>query len=686
MTRDMKKLLQYILPLLLLIQPAFAQIDRSTYPAPGPAPEIKLGDAASFTLENGLKVFVVENRKLPRVAFSLVLDRDPIVEKDKVGMLNLFGEMMMGGTSNRTKDELDEEVDFIGATLSATSTSLFASSLKKNQSKILELMADVLYHPVFPEEELDKLKKQAISGLAASKDDPNSISGRLTAALNYGKDHPYGENETEATINAITVDDVKAYYDAYFKPNISYLAIVGDITADEAERLAKQHFSSWERGDVPNHSYPLPTPPAQNKIALVDRSSSVQSVVNITYPMEMKISHPDFLTTRLLNYVLGGGASSRLFMNLREDKGYTYGAYSSIGSDKLVTSFSARASVKQTATDSSIHEMIYEIKNLAENGANEEELEAAKANLSGSFGRSLESPSTIASFAINIERFGLPKDFYATYLQRLNAITVDQVNAAAKKYLKPENMYITVVGNGSEIEEKLKAFGELSRYTVMADPEKEIDLTGLDLSATEILDAYLKAIGGAEAVEKVNTLKMSMATEVQGNPIKMHVVQDGPNQLMVQKVSMMGNEVSKTLLKDGKGTVSAMGQSQTLPDEQFEYIKMSMWIVPELYYETMGYTLAVDGVRDVDGQTAYKLKITNPTGGELVNYYSVETGLKLKSEDSLSGETTYEKYGEYEGVLLPIALSVQSPMIPVPLNFEAEDVQVNVELSEEDIN
>lgn len=681
----MKKLLVYILPLLLL-QPVLAQIDRSTYPEPGPAPEIKLGDAASFTLENGLKVFVVENRKLPRVAISLVLDRDPLLEKDNAGMLGLFGEMMIGGTSNRNKDELDEEVDFIGASLSASSTSLFASSLKKNQEKILELMTDVLYNPIFPEEELDKLKKQAISGLAASKDDPNSISSRLTSALNFGKDHPYGEIETEATINAVTVTDIKNYYQTYFKPNIAYLAIVGDISSEEAENLVKNHFASWEKGDVPSHTYPLPSAPSQNKVALVDRPASVQTVVNITYPMEMKTGHPDFLTTRLLNYVLGGGASSRLFMNLREDKGFTYGAYSSIGSDKLVTSFSARASVNQTATDSAIHEFLYEIKKMVEGGVTEEELVAAKADLSGSFGRSLESPSTIASFAINTQRYGLPDDFYATYLQRLNAVTVDQVNAAAKKYLKPENMYITAVGNAKEIEEKLKVFGEVTRFTNMASPEREIDTSDFNLSATEVLDAYLTAIGGEEAAEKIKTTKINMSAEVQGNKLNMITVQDSENDVMVQRMLMGGNEMSKTLLKDGKATVSAMGQSQVLPDEQFEYLKMSMYIVPELQYETMGYTISSDGVKDIDGETVYKVLITNPTGGEVSNYYSTATGLKIRSEDSINGVISYGRYEEFEGVLLPVQLSVESPMIPFPLNFEVDDLEVNVPLTLEELN
>ena len=179
----MKKIAIVVVLMLLVAVSGFAQVDRSKLPAAGPAPEIKINEAETFTLPNGLKVFVVKNTKLPRVSFTLVLERDPILEGDKAGLSGFVGEMMMGGTKNRTKDQLDQEVDFIGASLSASSTSIFASSLKKHQGKVLELMADVLFNPVFPQEELDKLKKQSLTNLAQSKDNTNAISSRLTRAV-----------------------------------------------------------------------------------------------------------------------------------------------------------------------------------------------------------------------------------------------------------------------------------------------------------------------------------------------------------------------------------------------------------------------------------------------------------------------------------------------------------------------
>ena len=679
----MKKSTLLLIISLMFSSLGLAQIDRSKLPEPGPAPEIKLGDVATFTLNNGLKVFVVENNKLPRVAFSLVIDREPLFEGDKAGMTGFVGEMLMAGTQSRTKDQLDEDVDFIGASLSAGSTSIYASSLKKHQSKILDLMADVLYNPVFPQDELDKLKKQALTGLAAAKDNPDAISGVLTNALVYGKNHPYGENQTEETTERIAVDDIKNYYETYFKPNIAYLAIVGDIEEKEAKKLVEQYFGKWEAGQVPTPVYENPSTPSNIQVGLVDRSASVQSVIKMSYPLNMDLKSEDFLSTRVLGRILGGGASSRLFMNLREDKGFTYGAYSSIGSDKLVASFSASTSVRTEVTDSAIHEMIYEIRNIAENGITEKELEEAKANLSGSFGRSLENPSTVASFAINIARYDLPEDFYSTYLQRLNALTVDDINAAAKKYIKPDNMHITIVGNGSEIRDNLSRFGEVTSYTNRGEIAKEIAMDA-DVTAEQVIANYLEAIGGREEASAITTAKIERSAEIQGQKMVFSTIQDAPAMRFNQEVKVMGQVMQKLSIANGKATMEMGGQSQTLTDEQYEEAKMSMFIFPELHYEELGYTLELDGIQDVDGENAYKLMISNPTGSQIVNYYSVDSGLKIRSESATSGNVNYDRYETYDGVKYPVEESMQMPGVPMTIVSKVDALAFNEELTPAD--
>lgn len=663
---------------------SFAQLDRSQFPKSGPAPEINIGEAETFTLDNGLKVFVVKNDKLPRVTFTLVLERDPLFEGDKAGLTGFVGEMMTAGTKNRTKDQLDEEIDFIGASLSASSTSVFASSLKKHQGKVLELMADVLYNPVFPQEELDKLRKQTLTGLAASKDDPNAISSRLTNAMVYGKDHPYGEVETEETINNITVEDVKNYYETFFKPNISYLAIVGDMDKAEAEKVVNQYFSAWESGDVPKFTYKTPTRPEENRVALVDRSSSVQTNINIVQPVELKIGDEDYISSRLVNQILGGGSSSRLFMNLREDKGYTYGAYSSISSDKLIGQFSANASVRTEVTDSAVVQFIYELDRLVKSGVTEEELKMAKSNLSGSFGRSLESPSTIANFALNTERYNLPKDYYATYLQKLNSYTVEEINKTAADLIQPDKMYITAVGNGAEIKEKLAQFGEVEMYDNMGNPAKVIEMADASMTAEKVLENYISAIGGKDAASAIKAAKVIMAADVMGNSIQIAMTFDDANMRFGQKTMVMGNVMQSSTMMDGKGSVSAQGQTMEMSDEQYEEAKMNAFFIPELYYHAMGYSMKLDGVKDVEGTPAYKLIISNPSGANLINYYAVDSGLKIKNENEKAGDTFYSDYQEKNGVLVPMSWTMKSPMLPVPLAAKIETIEINPTLTEAD--
>jgi predicted Zn-dependent peptidase len=685
-TKEMKKIAISFVLTLFMATFAMAQVDRSQFPNAGPAPQIKIGDAETFTLENGLKVFVVKNTKLPRVSFTLVLERDPILEGDKAGMSDFVGEMMTAGTTTRSKDQLDQEIDFIGASLSASATSIFASSLKKHQGKVLELMADVLYNPVFPEAELEKLKKQSLTGLAQSKDSPDAISQRLTSALVYGKNHPYGEVATEATIGNVTVADVKQYYQTYFKPNIAYLAIVGDMDKAEAESIVKKHFGSWKKGQVPTATYPIPQRQAKNTVALVDRSSSVQTVIDIAQPLQMKIGDSDYITSRVLNEILGGGSSSRLFLNLREDKGYTYGAYSSISADKLTGSFSANASVRTEVTDSAVYEFMHEIVNLVDNGVTEEELVKAKSSIAGSFGRSLENPSTIANFALNTERYKLPKDYYATYLQKMNALTVADLNAAAKKMIDPSKLYVTVVGNGSEIKEKMAQFGEVIEYDNMGFVAKKIEMSDASVTAERVIENYLAAIGGKEKASQIKAAKVSLAANVMGTALGLSFVYDDANGRFAQKTSVAGNVMQSSIIKNGEGSVSAQGQTIQMTPEQVAAGKLSSYLLPELYYGALSYTITLDGIKDVEGTQAYKIIVKTPEGPSTINYYAVETGLKIKNEDANSGDTFYSDYQEQNGVLIPRFYTIKSPMIPVPLEAKMESLEVNPTLTDADFN
>ncbi len=265
---------------------------RSTAPKPGPAPRIQMGSYDQFELDNGLQVILVENHKLPRVSYQLFVDVPPFAEKDKTGATSIAGEMLSKGTRSRTKAELDETIDFMGARLSTNPNGMTAASLKKYNKELLELMSDVLMNPVFPEGEFDKIKKQIASGLAQQKEDPNALSANLSQMVVYGQQHPYGEFTTEKSLENIGLGDVKNYYQNWFKPNLSYLIIVGDITRAEAEPLVKQYFSKWKSDPrkAPRHDLRIyPAPGECRSFYQQARSSTIGHQRNLSRYIETRL-------------------------------------------------------------------------------------------------------------------------------------------------------------------------------------------------------------------------------------------------------------------------------------------------------------------------------------------------------------------------------------------------------------
>lgn len=680
----MKKLSIYTFFVLFSTQAAVAQVDRSNYPEPGPAPEINIGDPATFTLPNGLKVFVVENHKLPRITYSLVLDRDPILEADKAGISSLVGEMLMGGTTTRSKDELDEAIDRIGSQISVSATSASASSLKKYNGQLLELFADVLFNPSFPQGELDKLKKQLISSLTAAKDDPNSIAAIVRDAAMYGKDHPYGETETEETVARIQVDDIKKYYDTYFKPNIGYLAIVGDITVEEAKSLVNRYFADWKQADVPQHNWPAPKPSADNQVVLVNRPASTQSVIHVGYPFALKPNDPDVMATSVVSRILGGGSSGRLFLNLREDKGYTYGAYGSITPGKLTGTLNTSASVRTAVTDSAVREFVYELQRMGERTITPNELGLAKAALAGSFARSLEQPATIARFAINTEMQELPTDYYKNYLKNLDALTLDQINDIAAKYVRHHGLQITIVGKTDDFADQMNQFGTVKFYTVTGDPEVKKAITDANITAEKVIEKYIGAIGGLEKLESVNTLKSVSEAEIQGMAITIEQLIDKNAEIAIQNTKLGGQTLSRVRITPDKVTVLAQGQSQDVPAKEAAAYQTLLDIFPELAYNEKAVVLELDGITRVNGEDAYKINVTR---GDVTStdYFSVASGLKLKTESELSGVVTVENYATYDGIQLPETITVVNPMMPTPLKAVTKEVVINGRFEAEEL-
>lgn len=662
---------------------------RSTSPEAGPAREIKLGDYSSFDLANGLKVIVVENHKIPRVSYQLSLNNDPIIEGDQVGYVSMAGDLMATGTKTKTKAEIDEAIDYIGASLNTSGGGVFGSSLKKHSEKLLDIMTDVLYNPSFPKEEFDKLKTQTLSGLANVRTNPDAMAGNVASVLNYGKDHPYGEIQNEAHVKNMTLDKCKSYYDEYFKPNNAYLVIVGDITPSEAKMNAEKYFGSWESGEIPVNNYKAPVAPKGRHVAFANKDGAVQSVIRITYPVDLKPGASDLVKARVTNNILGGGIfSGRLMQNLREDKAYTYGARSSISSDELVGNFRAFASVRNAVTDSSVIEFLYEMNRMRDEPVSAEDLQLVKNSMGGSFARSLESPQTIASFARNTYRFNLPKDYYQTYLQRLDAVTVADVTAMAKKYIQPDNAYIVVAGSEDEVAENLKQFdsdGEIDFYDAFGNKkEKNEGALPEGLDGKKLVENYINALGGKDKLEAVKTIVTKMSMEVMGQKAGMEMGQKD-NTMFYSEMTMAGNLMQEQRYDGVKAKVAGMGQSQTITEgPQLESMKAQAVTFAQLNYHTDDYTLTIKGVEDVEGEKAYKLEVEKPDGKKDYEFYSVKTGLIIRNSSTQEGPggqsatitTDLSDYQEVNGVMFPHTITVNGAM-PMPLVMKVDSYEVN---------
>lgn len=663
-----------------------AQVDRSKMPEPGPAPEINLKEPQSFQLNNGLKVMVVENRKLPRVSIQLTIDNPPIFEGKKAGVSGLTGSLMGKGSKNIPKDEFNEEIDFLGAQMSFGASGAYASSLSKYFPRMMELMADAAINPNFTQEEFDKERDKIITGLKTQEKDVPAIASRVQRVLAYGKNHPYGEFTTEASINNVNLADVEGFYRDYFVPANAYLIIIGDVDFKTAKQLAEDYFTPWTKAVPPSFSFSKPRDVQYTQINFVDMPNAVQSEIAVQNLVPLKMSDADYLPALVANQILGGGGEGRLFLNLREDKGYTYGSYSSIGNDKYqVSRFRATASVRNMVTDSSIVELLKEIDRMATTPVSEKELANTKAKYAGRFIMALEKPQTIAGYALNIETENLPKDFYKTYLERLEKITVADVQNAAKKYFSSKNARVVVVGKGREILENLEKvtvkgsnipvlyFDKTGEKTVKPDYDTALPE---GLTANSIIEKYIAAIGGKDALQQLESVYMAATTEMQGMQLDLEMKKTSKNQFM-QDIKMGGNSMSKTVLNGNKGYAMGQGQRKEFTDEEISKVKEEAAPFPELNYLTNS-NISFEGAETVGDKKVYVVKVTD----NKTVYYDTDTGLKLQENTSMemqgqqvSQTILYNDYKAVSGILFPFSF-IQS-VGPQKMEFTVNEIKVN---------
>ena len=432
-----------------------AQASLKTAPKPLAPVPFNVPQAVRAELDNGLRIVIIEDSRLPLVSYRLAfLSGDADDPADSVGLTSALASMLTEGTENYSSRALAEKIERLGASISANSTDDFtvisASTLALYNSEILHLIAEIVFKPSFPENELDLYRRNAIEHLKFQRSQPNFLAGEQKARVLYG-DHPYSRLSPSASdIEKITAEALAGLHRRRFAPNNAVLIVVGDVERESILTEIREHFDGWAEVDTDVRSFSEPEPLAAPKLTVVDRPGSAQSNIVISN-LAIRRNDPDYFAVLVMNQVLGAGASSRVFMNLREEKGYTYGAYTRVDARKDAGDIEATAEVRTAVTGESLKEFFYELNRIRDEEVGEEELRDAKNFLTGVFPIRAETQEGLTNLIVAQELYGLPSDYLNTYRDHVDSITAGDVRRVAKACIHPDRMSIVIVGDAGEI-------------------------------------------------------------------------------------------------------------------------------------------------------------------------------------------------------------------------------------------
>lgn len=670
-------------------------IDRSIQPEQGDTPTIDLKEPTIFTLKNGLTVIVVENKKLPTFSVRITIDNPPSIEGDKSGLNSLSSSLFGEGSKNISKDIFNEEVDYLGATISLGMGFAYANGLSKHQDRIFELLSDAALNPNFLQDELDKEKNILITGIKSDENSPAAIAERVSSILAYSAEHPYGEYLTEESIKNVTIKDVENNYERMFRPNNAYMVVSGDVNINEIKDLVTDNFSKWKKSKKDlNNQILSPKDVSSTEINFIDMPDAVQSELRVLNITSLRSNDEDHHAALVTNYILGGAFGSYLNMNLREENGWTYGARSSIARNKWTSAtFRASTSIRNEVTDSAVVETLGEINRIRDEFVSDEMLSNAKAKYLGNFIMSTEDKSLLADFAVNIKTQDLPEDFYETFISKINNVTKEDVKRVANKYLKPENLRIVVVGKGADVADKLENIS----YKNKLIPVKYFDKYGenidkpvfkkeisSEVTVASIFQKYINKIGGSEKLAGINTISVVANVTITGAPFKPKatIKEKSPNlSSLVMSVEGMGTLMTQKFDGDN-GYMEQMGQKIPMEEDQINSSKSKKGLFEEMFLNDS--EMEILSLGPVDGKDAYKVKMIENN----FRYYDAESGLMIMTEavtqqggNTITSITKYSDYKEVDGVLYAFKREIQAG--PQKIDFEILTVTFNEEISDE---
>jgi zinc protease len=675
-----------------------AQLDRSVRPVAAAAPNVNIPESEVFQLGNGITVILSENHKIPRVSFNLVMGTEPALEKEKAGLAGFAGSMIMSGTSTLSKDELDFKIDFMGATMTASESNIFASSLTRYAPNLIEILMEVLQHANFPESEFKRLKTQSLSSLALAKSDANTMANNAVSSIVFGKNHPFGEVMTEESLNNISRMDVVDYFTRKFTPKNAYLVVVGDITRTELESMLTKTLAKWGGKEAVNYKYENDFSKKGPRVIFVKKPGAVQSVIQVAFPIKMTPGHADEVKLKLMNQILGGGTfEARLMQNLREDKAYTYGCYSSVSIERIGSYFTTSGSFRNEVTDSAVVQILKEMERMISEPVKAEELALAKAAMTGNFVRSLERPQTIANFALSIIRNKLDVNYYKNYLKLIDETTVEDIQRVAGEYLMYGNHTIIVVGN-EKTADKLLQFdkdGKIEFLDAFGNPE--VDLKKADIKAETLIEKYILSVTQSknmqEATKKINKIK-SMKQQMVATPSGMPVTFDmftyfeAPSKEATEFL-FNGQMMQRSFFDGTKGGMAsspmAGGQSSELSAEEVADKLKTTGLIPELNYVKHDVDFKLLGIKETNGNSYYVLEIKT-ANSVTRDYFNTTTFMKEMSEatttmgeETSNSSTEYRKYESVNGIMMPKEMMQMIGSMSLTITVKSIDINKSID-------
>ena len=636
-------------------------IDRTDRPATQALPAVPFPHYETFQLDNGLKVFLVQDPR-PLVTMRLLVRGGSSLDLDKPGKAEMTADLLTKGTTTLDAGSFASEIDFIGGNISASAGTdnfvVAASGLRSKFDRILELFAEVVQHPRFEAGEVEKYQSRQIEGLKAARKQTGFLAETALSIVLYGRNSSLGVVPSDETIKAINPSDLHDYHSHVVLPNNSTLAVVGNFSVEELKGLLTKRLGSWKRGEMPS-SQGLSTIERMsgNRIILIDRPTSVQSVIRIVSPGPLPVNS-DRTRAGLLANILGGGTGlgNRLTMNLRETHGWTYSPYSYFTSNSFTGYHLAAADVNGEATDSAVVEMIAEMKRISTEPIPEKELGINVKSSVGTYVMSLARPEVTVRRVQSVDFYGMPENYYDNLVTTYNTTSSKDLQTLASKYYDRSDMVIVVIGKASEIAEPLEKIGQVELWNEDFQPTTNEDAGSLKVTLSEVWENMLNAMGGKANLQKVTSVSAHGKGEVSGMgqtfPAAFVSMSSKPNNLFIE---ISANIPGAGLLKLMEQYVTAKSasiyqQGQPIPmrDGQEDSLISSSKFLLEAYVNESGGTLSLKGATEVEGTRAYIVELSKP-GFATITYYIDSKSWLLLRQDADGGQVFYSDWKDVEG-------------------------------------